>query len=104
MTGGSAELPAGFDPSSTVLVARSVDAGWVPIFGQVAGVAVEIGGDLSHGSIVLRELGIPAATNLGEIGDRIKTGDRVELRAAVGVLEVVTSGADHAGSMEVADA
>ncbi len=81
------ELPPGFDPASTILVARSVDAGWVPIFGQVAGVAVEIGGDLSHGSIVLRELGIPAATNLGEIGGSITTGDRVELRAGAGVLE-----------------
>jgi len=82
-----AELPPGYDPESTILVARSVDAGWVPIFGQVAGVAVEIGGDLSHGSIVLRELGIPAATNLGEIGTSIATGDQVELRAGSGVLE-----------------
>lgn len=79
-------LPDGFEPDSTVLVARSVDAGWVPIFGQVAGVAVEIGGDLSHGSIVLRELGLPAATNLGEIGAGITTGDIVELRAGRGVL------------------
>lgn len=82
-----AELPPGFEPETTILVARSVDAGWVPIFGQVAGVAVEIGGDLSHGSIVLRELGIPAATNLGEIGSSIVTGDRVELRGGAGVLE-----------------
>jgi len=81
------ELPPGFDPASTILVARSVDAGWVPIFGQVGGVAVEIGGDLSHGSIVLRELGIPAATNLGEIGSSIATGDHVELRAGSGTLE-----------------
>lgn len=79
-------LPPGFDPETTILVARSVDAGWVPIFGQVAGVAVEIGGDLSHGSIVLRELGLPSATNLGEIGNAIATGDHVELRAGSGVL------------------
>lgn len=80
-------LPDGFTPETTILIARSVDAGWVPIFGQVAGVAVEIGGDLSHGSIVLRELGLPSATNLGEIGDAIRTGDHVELRAGAGVLE-----------------
>ena len=86
------ELPPGFHLESTILVARSVDAGWVPIFGQVAGVAVEIGGDLSHGSIVLRELGIPAATNLGEIGASIATGDHVELRAGAGVLERLDDG------------
>ena len=85
-------LPDGFDRDTTILVARSVDAGWVPIFNQVAGVAVEIGGDLSHGSIVLRELGLPAVTNLGEIGTSIGTGDLVELRADVGVLERLGDG------------
>ena len=83
------ELPPGFEPDSTILVARSVDAGWIPIFSQVAAVAVEIGGDLSHGSIVLRELGIPAVTNLGGLGGAIATGDLVEVRAGVGVLEVI---------------
>ncbi len=81
-----AGLPDGFDAETTVLVARSVDAGWVPSFGQVAGVAVEIGGDLSHGSIILRELGLPAVTNLGEIGDEILTGDQVVLDAGAGRL------------------
>ncbi len=76
-----ASLPDGFDPADTVLVARSVDAGWVPIFSSVAAVAVEIGGDLSHGSIVLRELGLPAVTNLGAVAGGLETGDRVELDA-----------------------
>ena len=44
-------------------MARSVDAGWIPTFGLVAGVVVETGGDLSHGSIILREIGLPAITN-----------------------------------------
>lgn len=78
-------LPAGFSPETTVLVARSVDAGWVPIFGQVAAVAVEIGGDLSHGSIILRELGLPAVTNLGDLR-RLATGERVRLDAGSGRL------------------
>ncbi len=78
-------LPEGFDAATTVLVARSVDAGWVPIFGSVAAVAVEIGGDLSHGSIILRELGVPAVTNLGPLPG-LATGDRVELDATVGRL------------------
>ncbi|MFZ1396187.1 MAG: PEP-utilizing enzyme [Candidatus Promineifilaceae bacterium] len=56
-------LPVGFDPTRTILVARSVDAGWIPTFTLVAGVVVEIGGDLSHGSIILREIGLPAVTN-----------------------------------------
>jgi rifampicin phosphotransferase len=80
-------LPDGFDPQSTVLVARSVDAGWIPTFALVAGVAVETGGDLSHGSILLRERGVPAITNSPGITKAVSTGDLVELRAQSGTLE-----------------
>lgn len=83
-------LPDGFSPATTVLVARSVDAGWIPTFGLVAAVAVETGGDLSHGSIVLRELGVPAATNLPGVTRLVTTGDEVELRADSGTLERLT--------------
>jgi rifampicin phosphotransferase len=85
-------LPDGFDPASTILVARSVDAGWIAMFAQVAGVAVEIGGDLSHGSIILRELGLVSITNLGDLGNAIVTGDRICLDADRGRL-VVTEAA-----------
>ena len=84
LTSPSVELPDGFAPETTILVARSVDAGWVPTFGLVAGVAVEIGGDLSHGSIILRELGIPAITNVVGVTTRLATGERVALDASAG--------------------
>lgn len=82
------ELPEGFSPDTTILVARSVDAGWVPIFNRVAGVAVEIGGDLSHGSIILRELGVPSITNVGDLGTSVVTGDAVVLDATRGRLRL----------------
>jgi len=72
--------------NSIVLVARSVDAGWVPLFGQVGGVAVDIGGDLSHGSIILRELGLPAITNTRNGTDVIATGDTIRLDAGAGTV------------------
>ncbi len=80
----ASQLPEGFQPHSTILVARSIDAGWVPTFRLVAGVAVEIGGDLSHGSIILRELGIPAVTNLSGITAAFHTGTPIRLQAAEG--------------------
>lgn len=83
----STALPAGFVPRDTVLVARSVDAGWIPTFGLVAGAVVETGGDLSHGSIVLREIGLPAITNARNALGVFQTGDRVWLRAASGTAE-----------------
>lgn len=82
------ELPDGFDPKRTVLVARSVDAGWMATFGLVAGVVVEIGGDLSHGSILLRELGLPSLTNVPDATRRLQTGGSLELRADEGLVRL----------------
>jgi pyruvate,water dikinase len=84
------QLPGGFTPENTILIARSVDAGWIPTFRQVAGVVVDIGGDLSHGSIILREIGLPAITNCGRATQTFQTGDEVELDAGRGQAMQVT--------------
>lgn len=80
-------LPAGFEPSRTVLVARSIDAGWIPTIGLAAAVVVETGGDLSHGSILVRERGVPAITNVRGATRALATGDLVEVRAGAGIVE-----------------
>lgn len=85
-------LPDGFSEAETILIARSVDAGWISTFSRVAGVVVETGGDLSHGSIILREIGLPAITNVSQVTQHIQTGDQVELRAGSGVVERLSSG------------
>ena len=85
------QLPGGFTHDQTILVARSVDAGWIPAFNQVAGVIVDIGGDLSHGSIILREMGLPAITNCGRATQTFQTGDEVELDAGRGQARRVVS-------------
>ena len=82
----AAELPPGYVPGETVLVAPAVDAGWMPLFHQVAGVAVETGGDLSHGSILLRELGIPSVTNVAGLMRSVAPGEEIELDAAAGMV------------------
>jgi pyruvate,water dikinase len=85
-------LPEGFDPSATILIARAVDLGWLPAFARVAGVAVEVGGDLSYGSIVLREMGLPAVTNVRGLTRAVRTGDRLALRVGEGLVERLASG------------
>ncbi len=79
-------LPAELRGDDVVLVTRGVDAGWVGTFAQVAAVVVETGGELSHGSIVLREAGVPAVTNVAGATGALVTGDRVEVRARAGVV------------------
>ena len=81
------ELPDGFDPAATVLVARSIDAGWATTLGLVAAAVVETGGDLSHGSILVRELGLPAVTNVRGVRRAVAEGDTLEVRADAGVVQ-----------------
>ncbi len=91
------ELPNGFDPASTILVARSIDAGWVTTLTQVAAAVVETGGDLSHGSILVRELGLPAVTNVRGVRRGLTTGDEVEVRAGAGVVQRIGGEPDEPG-------
>ena len=69
-----------------VLVAPAVDAGWVPLLSGVVAAVVETGGDLSHGSMVLRERGLPAVTNVRRALAQLRDGDEVEVDAGAGVV------------------
>jgi phosphohistidine swiveling domain-containing protein len=87
----STALPPELESETVILVARSVDAGWIPTFGLVAGVVVETGGDLSHGSIILREIGLPAITNAQRATASFQSGDQVWLRAGSGIAERIVT-------------
>ncbi|MEM9134767.1 MAG: PEP-utilizing enzyme [Actinomycetota bacterium] len=75
--------------SGVVLVARSIDAGWITTLADADAVVVEIGGDLSHGSILVRELGLPAVTNVAGATTVIADGDRVRVDGGAGTVEVL---------------
>jgi pyruvate,water dikinase len=57
-----------------ILVAPFTDPGWAPWFVAAAALVVDLGGMLSHGSIIAREYGIPAVVNVGCGTRRIKSG------------------------------
>jgi phosphohistidine swiveling domain-containing protein len=62
-----------------ILVAPYTDPGWTPYFLAAAAVVVEIGGLLSHGSVVAREYGIPAVVNIPAATRVIKTGQSIRV-------------------------
>ncbi len=62
-----------------ILVAPFTDPGWAPYFVAAAGLVVDMGGMLSHGSIVAREYGIPAVVNVGPGTRAIRTGQRIRV-------------------------
>ncbi len=51
---------------------------------------MEIGGMMTHGSIVAREYGIPAVVGVDQATPRLKTGDRVRMNGSTGVIEVIS--------------
>jgi rifampicin phosphotransferase len=72
-----------------ILIVPFTDAGWSPYFNLAAGLATEIGGTLSHGAVVAREVGLPAVVDLSGATAMVRTGQRVRLDADRGVLEVL---------------
>jgi pyruvate,water dikinase len=69
-----------------ILIAPVTDAGWTPLFINAAGLVVEVGGLLSHGSVVAREYGLPAVVGVAGATEEIQTGDRIYLDGSSGVV------------------
>lgn len=97
-SGGSAEGSArviisadDFDTlqKGEVLVTRSTNPGWTPLFVLAAAVVTEIGGALSHGAIIAREYGIPMIAAAAEATTKIKTGMRIRVDGSTGVIEIL---------------
>ena len=83
-----------------ILIAPFTDPAWSPYFITAAGLVVEQGGILSHGSIVAREYGLPAVTNVLSATRVIRTGDLVQVdgnRGCVSVLKRLAE--DHTGEI-----
>lgn len=72
-----------------VLVAPVTDAGWTPLFALAAGLVVDMGSALSHGSTVAREYGLPAVVNVRSGTRRIRTGDVITVNGSTGTVLIL---------------
>jgi pyruvate,water dikinase len=71
-----------------ILVARITTPAWTPLFALAAGVVTDVGGPLSHGSIVAREYHIPAVLGTGVATARIQSGRQVTVDGDAGAIRV----------------
>ena len=69
-----------------VLVAATTTPAWTPLFVMASGVVTDIGGPLSHGSIVAREYGIPAVMGTGVATRRIRSGQTIAVDGSAGIV------------------
>jgi pyruvate,water dikinase len=73
-----------------ILVCPSTDPGWTPLFLMAGGLVMEMGGLVTHGSVVAREYGIPAVVGVYQVTERLKTGQRVRIDGSAGRVTVLS--------------
>ena len=80
--------PQDFDQMrpGAVLVAVTTTPAWTPLFAMASAVVTDIGGPLSHSSIVAREYGIPAVMATGVATRRIHTGQMITVDGSAGTV------------------
>ena len=75
-----------------VLVAPLTTPAWTPLFARAAAIVTDVGGPLSHGSIVAREYGIPAVLGTGVATKRLRSGQIVTVDGSTGVVTLALDG------------
>jgi phosphohistidine swiveling domain-containing protein len=72
-----------------ILVAGMTTPAWTSLFARAAGVVTDVGGPLSHSSIVAREYGIPAVLGTGSATRRIRSGQRITVDGDAGTVTLL---------------
>ncbi len=67
-----------------ILVCPGTDPSWTPLFLVAGGLVMEMGGMMTHGSVVAREYGIPAVVGVDRATVRLQTGQRVRVDGSSG--------------------
>lgn len=84
-----------FDPSGAqlapgeILVCPGTDPAWTPLFMAAGGLITEVGGMMTHGSVVAREYGIPAVVGVHQATTRLKNGQRIRIDGTAGKIVVL---------------
>jgi len=72
-----------------ILVCPGTDPAWTPLFLAAGGLVMEVGGMMTHGSVVAREYGIPAVVGVHQATSRLKTGQRIRVDGSMGRITIL---------------
>src|SRR5690606_38923266 len=74
-----------------ILVCHYTDPSWSAVISLAGGIVADIGGALSHGAIVAREMGVPAVVNTRDGTRRIPDGALIEIDGGTGRITLVAA-------------
>ncbi|HTN16583.1 MAG TPA: PEP-utilizing enzyme, partial [Chitinophagaceae bacterium] len=72
-----------------ILVTRFTDPSWTPLFVSVKGLVTEVGGLMTHGSVIAREYGLPAVVGAENATQLIRDGQRIRVNGTDGYVELL---------------
>jgi phosphohistidine swiveling domain-containing protein len=72
-----------------IIVAKQIDPTFSALFNHCIGLVSEVGGLMTHGSVVAREMQIPCVVGIIDATTIIKHGDRIRVNGTLGTVEVV---------------
>ncbi len=72
-----------------ILVCPATDPAWTPLFLAAGGLVMEVGGMMTHGSVVAREYGIPAVVGVVDATTRLQNGQKVRVDGSSGRVEIL---------------
>ncbi len=72
-----------------ILVCPGTDPAWTPLFMAAGGLITEVGGMMTHGSVVAREYGIPAVVGVHQATTRLKDGQRIRIDGTAGQIIIL---------------
>jgi phosphohistidine swiveling domain-containing protein len=83
--------PAEFEQmrQGDILVARITTPAWTPLFALASGIVTDVGGPLSHSSIVAREYHIPAVLGTGVATERLRNDQRITVDGDAGSVTIM---------------
>ena len=79
---------AGLKPGE-ILVCQGTDPAWTPLFMVAGGLIMEVGGMMTHGSVIAREYGIPAVVGVHQATSRFSNGQRLRLDGTSGKITLL---------------
>ncbi|TGE38769.1 phosphoenolpyruvate synthase [Desulfosporosinus fructosivorans] len=77
-----------------ILIAPYTDPGWTPLFISIKGLITEVGGTMTHGSVVAREYGIPAVVGIDKATEIIKDGSLIRINGTEGFVQILSEPSD----------